>query len=92
MMLSRLFTFVALAAIGLSSADCRADSVAAAQSDAATGAPAGVLSRTNAFRSQHPDWKNRQPFKGVLEALNQANARGWTVVSIKDDWRTVFPR
>lgn len=130
-MLSRLFGFVVLAsAIGLSSAGYRTDSVAAAQSDAATGAAATVLSRTNALPSwndgpakkellyflwrvtreggpdfvpadariavfdndgtlwseqpmyvqaafaidrvktlapQHPDWKKRQPFKGVLE-------------------------
>ena len=130
-MLSRLLGFLVLAsAVGLSSAGYRTDSVAAAQSDSATGAAAGVLSRTNALpswddgpakkellyflwrvtreggpdfvpadariavfdndgtlwseqpmyvqaafaidrvktlASQHPDWKKRQPFKGVLE-------------------------
>jgi hypothetical protein len=179
-MLSRLLGFLVVAsAIGLSSAGYRADSVAAARSDSATGAAAGVPPRTNALpswndgpakkellyflwrvtreggpdfvpadariavfdndgtlwseqpmyvqaafaidrvktlASQHPDWKKRQPFKSVLEddlhtdavrevaydrrspigrldtALDQATARGWTVVSMKDDWRTVFPR
>ena len=130
-MLSRLLGFLVLAsAVGLSSAGYRTDSVAAAQSDSATGAAAGVPPRTNALpswndgpakkellyflwrvtreggpdfvpadariavfdndgtlwseqpmyvqaafaidrvktlASQHPDWKKRQPFKGVLE-------------------------
>jgi len=26
------------------------------------------------------------------KAWNEANARGWTVVSKKNDWTTVFPR
>jgi len=25
------------------------------------------------------------------EALDEAAARGWTVVSMKDDWKTIFP-
>ncbi len=28
---------------------------------------------------------------GAEQALQQADAQGWTVVSIKDDWRAVFP-
>ncbi len=28
---------------------------------------------------------------GAEDALDRAKARGWTIVSIKDDWRTVFP-
>ncbi len=27
---------------------------------------------------------------GAEDALERANARGWTVISMKDDWRTVF--
>ena len=27
---------------------------------------------------------------GAEQAIEQANALGWTVVSIKDDWATVF--
>jgi hypothetical protein len=161
-MLSRLLGFLVVAsAIGLSSAGYRPDSVAAAQSDSATGAAkkellyflwrvtreggpdfvpadariavfdndgtlwseqpmyvqaAFAIDRVKTLASQHPDWKKRQPFKSVLEddlhtdavrevaydrrspigrldtALDQASARGWTVVSMKDDWRTVFPR
>jgi hypothetical protein len=28
---------------------------------------------------------------GAEEALDQARAHGWTVISIKNDWSTVFP-
>jgi hypothetical protein len=28
---------------------------------------------------------------GAEQALKQAGTDGWTVVSIKDDWTTVFP-
>lgn len=28
---------------------------------------------------------------GAEESLEQANREGWTVVSIKNDWATVFP-
>ena len=27
---------------------------------------------------------------GAEDALERANARGWTIISMKDDWRTVF--
>jgi hypothetical protein len=27
---------------------------------------------------------------GAEDALNRARTHGWTIVSIKDDWRTVF--
>jgi hypothetical protein len=28
--------------------------------------------------------------KGAEQALDRARAEGWTVISIKDDWATVF--
>ncbi len=28
---------------------------------------------------------------GAEEALEKADANGWVVVSVKDDWATVFP-
>jgi phosphoglycolate phosphatase-like HAD superfamily hydrolase len=35
---------------------------------------------------------DRQSHIGTLDkGLDEANARGWTVVSMKDDWKTVFP-
>jgi hypothetical protein len=35
---------------------------------------------------------DRQSHIGKLDkALDVANAKGWTVVSMKDDWKTVFP-
>jgi hypothetical protein len=34
---------------------------------------------------------DRQSKIGKLDkALDEARARGWTVVSMKDDWKTVF--
>ena len=39
--------------------------------------------------------ENQKPAKnsGMVsaEALDEAAARGWTVVSMKDDWKTIFP-
>jgi phosphoglycolate phosphatase-like HAD superfamily hydrolase len=35
---------------------------------------------------------DRQSHIGKLDkALDEANAKGWTVVSMKDDWKTIFP-
>jgi len=35
---------------------------------------------------------DREPSIGQLDkALDEANARGWTVVDMKNDWRRVFP-
>jgi phosphoserine phosphatase len=31
------------------------------------------------------------PIGSLDKGLDEANARGWTVVSMKDDWKTVFP-
>src|SRR5262245_21563225 len=72
-MLSRLFGFVVLAsAIGLSAAGYRADSVTAAQSDAATGAAATVLSRTNAL----PSWNDSPAKKELLYFLWRVTREG----------------
>jgi hypothetical protein len=36
---------------------------------------------------------DRKSHVGRLDkGLDEAKARGWTVVSMKDDWNTVFPR
>ena len=35
---------------------------------------------------------DRQSHVGTLDkALDEANAKGWTVVSMKDDWKDIFP-
>jgi hypothetical protein len=35
---------------------------------------------------------DRQSSIGRLDkGLDEASARGWTVVSIKEDWKTIFP-
>jgi hypothetical protein len=39
-----------------------------------------------------PHGADRQPPVGrVDKALDDANARGWTVVNRKRDWKTIFP-
>ena len=35
-----------------------------------------------------PEWTEKQPFKG---ALDEAKAKGWTVVDMKNDWKFIFP-
>jgi hypothetical protein len=35
---------------------------------------------------------DRKSGVGKLDkALDEANAKGWTVVSMKEDWKTIFP-
>jgi phosphoglycolate phosphatase-like HAD superfamily hydrolase len=50
---------------------------------------AAILHHTDAER----EWAyDRQSHVGKLDkALDEANAKGWTVVDMKTDWKTVFP-
>src|SRR5262245_64424967 len=49
----------------------------------------GLVHHTDAEREYAYD---RQSHFGKLDkALDEANQRGWTVVDMKRDWRTVFP-
>jgi phosphoglycolate phosphatase-like HAD superfamily hydrolase len=49
----------------------------------------GLVHHTDAER----EWAyDRTSHIGRLDkALDEANAKGWTVVSMKDDWKTIFP-
>jgi phosphoglycolate phosphatase-like HAD superfamily hydrolase len=49
----------------------------------------GLVHHTDAER----EWAyDRASHIGRLDkALDEANAKGWTVVSMKDDWKTIFP-
>ena len=49
----------------------------------------GLVHHTDAAR----EWAyDRQSHFGKLDkALDEATAKGWTVVSMKDDWKTIFP-
>jgi phosphoglycolate phosphatase-like HAD superfamily hydrolase len=49
----------------------------------------GLVHHTDAAR----EWAyDRQSSIGRLDkALDEAQAKGWTVVSMKDDWKTIFP-
>ena len=33
----------------------------------------------------------RQKFNTLDKALDEASAKGWTVVDMKNDWRIIFP-
>ncbi len=49
----------------------------------------GLVHHTDAVREWAYDRHSRV---GKLDkALDEANARGWTVVDMKNDWRTIFP-
>ena len=49
----------------------------------------GIVHHTDGEREYAYD---RQSHVGRLDkALDEANARGWTVVDMKKDWRTIFP-
>jgi FMN phosphatase YigB (HAD superfamily) len=50
-----------------------------------------VFDRIKAMGPQHPEWKTKQPYQAVLDGDMEALAKGWTVVSMKDDWKTIFP-
>jgi phosphoglycolate phosphatase-like HAD superfamily hydrolase len=36
-------------------------------------------------------YDRQSPFGRLDKGLDEARAKGWTVVSMKDDWRTIFP-
>ena len=46
---------------------------------------------------QHTDmtrewaYDRNSPFGRLDKALDEAHAKGWTVVDMKNDWRRVFP-
>jgi hypothetical protein len=49
----------------------------------------GLVHHTDAVREYAYD---RDSSVGKLDkALDEANAKGWTVVDMKDDWKTIFP-
>src|SRR5580693_6564850 len=56
---------------------------------AGKGARLAVLIRhTDATR----EWAyDRSPMRKLDKALDEANAKGWTVVDMTSDWRRVFP-
>jgi phosphoserine phosphatase len=49
-----------------------------------------IVHHTDAGREYAYDANPRSSGK-LVEALSDAPKRGWTVVSMKDDWRTIFP-
>ena len=56
----------------------------------------GWHGRTFAMLIRHTDmireWAyDNSPFGRLDKALDEAHAKGWTVVDMKNDWRRVFP-
>jgi hypothetical protein len=49
----------------------------------------GLVHHTDAEREWAYD--RTSPIGTLDKALDEANAKGWTVVSMKDDWNTIFP-
>jgi len=49
------------------------------------------MRRTLAAQRQIPEWKTTPPFSKRLGTRKEAKAKGWSVVNMKEDWRTIFP-
>jgi hypothetical protein len=49
----------------------------------------GLVHHTDAAREWAYD--RTSPIGTLDEALDEAASRGWTIVSMKNDWRRVFP-
>ena len=49
-----------------------------------------IVHHTDAEREYAYDAKPKSSGK-LVDALTEATQRGWTVVSMKDDWKTIFP-
>ena len=49
----------------------------------------GIVHHTDAEREYAYDQKS--VFGRLDKALDEANAKGWSVVDMKADWRTIFP-
>ena len=51
-----------------------------------------AIDRIKALAPKHPEWKTQQPLQVVLDkALDETGQKGWTVVDMKKDWKTVYP-
>ena len=94
-MLTRVATVIlAIVMVSIASAaqDVQADSLPSLLQWTAAGPGArfmGLVHHTDAAR----EWAyDRQSSIGHLDkALDEATAKGWTVVDMKADWKTVFP-
>ena len=54
-----------------------------------------ILQRLSAMAIEDPSLRDKQPWKfdytaGAEKSLQLARTRGWTVVSMRNDWKTVF--
>jgi hypothetical protein len=49
----------------------------------------GLVHHTDAEREWAYDRQSH--VRRLDKALDEAQAEGWTVVSMKDDWKTIFP-
>lgn len=49
-----------------------------------------IVHHTDAEREWAYD--RTSPVGKLDKALDEASAKGWTIVSMKDDWKTIFPK
>ncbi len=60
----------------------------------ATAAPAGkrfgLIVQSHAMRSANMPTTASRPFGKLDKGLDAASANGWTIASMKDDWKRVF--
>jgi hypothetical protein len=49
----------------------------------------GLVHHTDSLREWSYD--RNSPVGTLDKALDKANSKGWTVVSMKNDWKTIFP-
>jgi len=49
------------------------------------------ISTSPSRSSANGAYDRKSPLGTLDKALDEAKARGWTVVSMKDDWKAIYP-
>jgi hypothetical protein len=50
-----------------------------------------LVTRAQATKNPEVAYDRKSHIGKLDKAWDEANAKGWTVVSMKDDWKTIFP-
>jgi hypothetical protein len=52
-----------------------------------------AIDRVKAMAPDHREWAydRESPIGGLDRGLDEADTRGWIVIDMKNDWRTIFP-
>ena len=56
------------------------------------GTLVSVVTRAQATRNSEVAYDRKSQLGKLDKAWDEAVAKGWTVVSMKDDWNTIFPK